>query len=151
MMEVRVTYTTDIEPGPRSYRDRLAAVADALDALHQDAQQLQEQIAALEQAGIAYGTLFWDRGPRGPERDVMKLNHDRNSPTRPDNVKGHEYIGKDPERQAEAKARVQRGEAHRKLLAELSGVEGRIAAIERKIKTLELDTSRQGWLPGFKK
>ncbi|MCP4283915.1 MAG: hypothetical protein GY792_05625 [Gammaproteobacteria bacterium] len=151
MTETRATYTTTIEPPPRSPRNRLLAVADTLDTLHEQTQEVSDRIEALEQAGIAYGRLFWDRGPRGAEKNVLKLAHDRTSPTRPDNKKGHEYIGKspDPETVAEAEARLHRGKVYLEMRRRLATVEGQIADIERKISGLEMVVSRQVRLPGF--
>ncbi len=151
MTEEKIAYTTTIEPGPTSPRNRLLTVADTLDTLHEQAQKIRDRIEALEQTGIAYGRLFWDRGPRGPEKVILKLAHERNSPTRPDNKKGHEYIGKSPDREtvAEAEARLHRGKVYLEMRRRLATVEGQIADIERKISGLEMVVSRQVRLPGF--
>jgi hypothetical protein len=121
------------------YRDRLAAVGATLDALEQQAQELGDRLAGLKQAGAAYGRLFWDRAPRGPEKSVLKLAHSRHSPGRPANKKGHEYIAKEPgpEQIAAAEAKLERGHEYRRLLRDQAALEAHLVAIGRQLEALE--------------
>ena len=123
-----------------SITEQLKKIEEAYEALTNEAQYLESLKDALLKRGVAHANIYM-ADPHGTgEANKMYLHHEKDSPTAPENARRREYIGVDPERQTEARERVERwGEyksaeaMHKKALSSLAEIRWRIDSLARRL------------------
>lgn len=111
---------------------KMAEVWLELSNLHEQADNLVSQMAELQQAGMSNATIH-TRSDNGG----MELLHPVGSDYEREHGRRREYIGKKPEAQEAAKAKVQRWHKHNALKTEWQTISSRCIEIERQIGRLE--------------
>lgn len=114
-----------------SIRSRLMAVCDQLDALYSQLQPMFDRLRELQAQGITEATIHWR------EPGMLELLYPAGSDYVARTGRRREYIGKDPAKQQEAIARVNRREEYLKLEKEINRTKYKMQEIIGKISMLE--------------
>ena len=124
----------------------LEKIADAFADLGARTAELLYQAAQLEQAGMAHASENWiDK-----DETILRLIHQKDSPHRQTGGKRFEYIGKDPDNIAQARARIERWNEWADIQAELEQIkEKRRDATQNLDMILYNIKAIQKPLPGF--
>lgn len=117
----------------QEFFEKMAAVWLEISTLKDEAQAIEQQMKELERAGMVKATIH-TRSDNGG----MELLHPTGSDYEKQTGRRREYIGKKPEAQRAAKARVERFHQHYTLKGELGRVTQRIKDIEHQISLLEM-------------
>lgn len=115
--------------------ERVTAVWLELHSLQEQAAQLSQQIAALEQAGFVNATIHIRKDNGG-----MELLHPMGSEYEVTTGRRREYVGTKPEAQEVAKARVQRYHEWHKTSRQLAEVMSKVNRIQYQLARLEMIT-----------
>lgn len=113
--------------------DRLMAVCDKLEELYHEANTIKSEMSQLEDQGMVCAKAHWPKDKPG----AMELLYSTQSEYYKKNGRRRQYIGKDKQKIAEAKAAITRWHEHRDLRGQLSDVKSKIYDIENGIKRLE--------------
>lgn len=124
--------------GENSIRMRLNRVCDAIDKLYQDQLGQLALIRELEQQGTTDASIHWRRRPEDGRPGILELLHSQDSDFALKNGRRREYIGTDPEKQAEAFARRKRWKALQEAKATERGIRDQLSQLEARITALEL-------------
>jgi hypothetical protein len=125
---------------PATYRQKLEQIAAALDALHEQAQAIRDQMAALEAQGIVDASPYW-RKNRSGEKTILTFTHSTSSERVRSGKSRSQYIGDKnakPEKVQAALDALERYKEHAKLKRDLADLEGRIAREQSTISTMLL-------------
>lgn len=117
--------------------DRFMAVIDALIGLERRVKRGYLEMEQLLDAGLTDASLHWRKDARG-ERTILELLHPTGSPYETQNGRRREYIGKDPQKIAEAKARVDRYHQYQMLQQKVRSDESELVTIKHRIDALEM-------------
>ena len=117
----------------QEFFQKMQAVWSELNNLHEQAQDTEQKITQLEQAGIANATIHIRSDNGGVE-----LLHPTGSTYEKETGRRREYIGKKQEAIDQAKARVERFKLHQELKQKLTSELSRIIEIERQIERLNM-------------
>lgn len=115
----------------QEFFEKMAAVWLELSSLKEAEQQIAQQMAELEQAGMTNATIHIRSDNGG-----MELLHHSGSDYEKRNGRRREYVGKKPEAQEEAKARVSRFETYQNLKRELGSKRETVRSIEYRVEYL---------------
>lgn len=115
----------------QEFFEKMAEVWLELSNIREQADNLVAQMAELENAGMVNATIH-TRSDNGG----MELLHPTGSAYEKDNSRRREYIGKKPEAQEAARARVERWHKHVELKREWSRHQDKVRQIEYRIEYL---------------
>ena len=114
-------------------RARMLAVCDKLDGLESEVKAIQAQMDDLEKQGIICARLHWRKDKPG----ALELLYSSNSEYAKRTGRRRQYIGKDPQKQEQAKASIQRWKEHKQLGSRLNLLERIIMSVDFRVSTLE--------------
>lgn len=117
----------------QEFFEKMADVWMELHGLRQTAKQITEQMTALQSQGMSNATIHIRS-----DNDAMELLHPTGSEYEVSNNRRREYVGKKPEAQEAARARVQRFADHQNLGGQLHKTREKIRDIERQIDRLHM-------------
>lgn len=117
----------------QEFFEKMADVWMELHAQRQAAKDITEQMTALQEQGMSNATIHI----RG-DNDGMELLYPTGSEYERSKGRRREYIGKKPEAQEAARARVQRFADHQTLGGQLHKTREKIRDIERQIERLHI-------------
>lgn len=112
---------------------RLIMIADGYDLLLFRLGQAKDKLYELSQAGMSQATIHIRSDNGG-----MELLHPSGSTYEKQHNRRREYIGKDPERQREARARVERYQQSEQLRQDIKRMSEAKTTIDRSISNIEL-------------
>jgi len=117
----------------QEFFEKMAAVWIEVSTIQEQIVRLESAIATIERLGITNATIH-TRSDNGG----MELLHQAGSDYQKKTGRRREYIGKKPEAQDEAKARIERFQTYQKLKREWSEQAAKRIEIYRQIERLEL-------------
>lgn len=117
----------------QDFSERMAAIWEQLKTLQEQEETLTRQMDELTQQGTANATIHFRADNGG-----MELLHPTGSEYERSTGRRREYIGKKPEAQAQAQARVERYHASNALYQELSKTREKIRSIHYHMGRLEM-------------
>lgn len=117
----------------QEFFEKMAAIWIELATLQEHADNLVRQMQGLEQAGMVNATIH-TRSDNGG----IELLHPTGSEYEQRTKRRREYIGKKPEAQESARARIERYHEHTRLKAEWLTITGKMRQIQHHIERLEL-------------
>lgn len=93
---------------------------------------IQDRITQLEQAGVTQASVYWRKDSTG-NPTILYLNH----PSQ-DGQRKREYVGKDPTKQAEALARIERWEHCQHLLRQTNLLAKQLGQLHCDVRTIQV-------------
>jgi len=119
----------------QEFFEKMAAIWLELSKLKEAAEIIAREMAELEQAGMTSATIHVRSDNGG-----MELLHRSGSDYEQKNGRRREYIGKNSDKQLEARSKVKRYQSYQTLKGELASQQEHIRAIEYQISRLEMIT-----------
>lgn len=117
----------------QEFFEKMAAVWLELSTLKEAVEQIEQEMTQLEQAGMTSATIHIRSDNGG-----MELLHASGSEYEQQHGRRREYVGKNPDKQLEARCKVKRYQSYQSLKKELSTKQEAIRAIEYQISRLEI-------------
>lgn len=119
----------------QEFFEKMAAVWLELSTLKEAAETITQEMTQLEQAGMTSATIHIRSDNGG-----MELLHHSGSEYEQKNGRRREYVGKNPDKQLEAKCKVKRYQSYQSLKRELAAKQQKVREIEYQISRLETVT-----------
>lgn len=117
----------------QEFFEKMAMVWMQLDTLTRAIETITQEMAQLEQAGMTSATIHIRSDNGG-----MELLHHSGSDYEQKNGRRREYVGKNPDKQLEAKCRVKRYQTYQTLKGELGVMRDKKQTIKNQISRLEM-------------
>lgn len=117
----------------QEFFEKMAMVWMQLSTLKAAIETITQEMAQLESAGMTSATIHVRSDNGG-----MELLHHSGSDYERQTGRRREYVGKNPDKQLEAKCRVKRYETYRTLKAELAVMQEKLRNIEYQVSRLEM-------------
>lgn len=117
----------------QEFFEKMAMVWMQLDTLKRAIETITQEMAQLEQTGMTSATIHIRSDNGG-----MELLHRSGSEYEQKNGRRREYVGKNPDKQLEAKCKVKRYQSHQTLKGELRALRDKSQTIENQISYLEM-------------